>query len=63
MRLSIHPTTTDQEVSYIINAVAQLARNHQKWANDYALIEGEFIHKQFDDRKTIEKIVKNWFKI
>jgi selenocysteine lyase/cysteine desulfurase len=63
MRLSIHPTTTDQEVSYIINAVAQLARSHQKWANDYALIEGEFIHKQFDDRKTIEKIVKNWFKI
>jgi len=63
MRLSIHPTTSDEEVSYIINAVAQLAKNHKKWTKDYIVDGDDFVHKQYDDRETIDKIVVNWFKI
>ncbi len=47
VRLSLHPTMTDNEVDYIINAVSQIAENHLKWQNDYNYIprKNDFIHK------------------
>lgn len=35
VRLSIHPTMTDQEVDYMIDAVRQVARNAGSWQSDY----------------------------
>lgn len=35
IRISLHPTMTDEEVMDIGNAVAALAQNHHKWATDY----------------------------
>lgn len=63
IRLSIHPTTTNAEVAYIIHSIKDLAKNHKEWIKDYNYIKGEYVHKNFDDRKSLKKIVNNWFKL
>jgi selenocysteine lyase/cysteine desulfurase len=35
IRLSIHPTTTDEEASYVCDAIEQLCLNFRDWQNDY----------------------------
>src|SRR5690606_149064 len=32
IRMSLHPTTTDEEVRYVCESIAELASNFQKWA-------------------------------
>jgi len=48
VRLSVHPTTTDNEVDYIIDAVRQVAHNAEEWGKDYEYnaFKNEFYHKQ-----------------
>ena len=51
VRMSLHPTMTDEEVLFIVNAIEELANNHQNWATDYkynsATNEFTYIHKDF----------------
>ena len=35
IRLSVHPTTTNSELDYCLDAIKSLAQNHQHWAADY----------------------------
>jgi selenocysteine lyase/cysteine desulfurase len=35
VRLSIHPTMTDAELLYIIDAIEQIRKNHREWGKDY----------------------------
>ncbi len=35
MRMSIHPTHTDDEIRYILSAIKDLAENHKEWTKDY----------------------------
>ncbi len=35
IRWSIHPTTTNEEVEFIADAINQIALNHTEWAKDY----------------------------
>lgn len=35
VRMSIHPTMTDAEVDYLIDAVGQVAKNANEWGKDY----------------------------
>jgi len=61
IRWSIHPTTTDQEIDYIVHAIAEIAQNHQKWEKDYHYDKhtNEFIHQKFVG---IQKHnLDNWF--
>jgi selenocysteine lyase/cysteine desulfurase len=37
LRMSLHPTTTDQELEFICDAIQSLAANHKEWANDYTI--------------------------
>ncbi|KRD10560.1 selenocysteine lyase [Flavobacterium sp. Root901] len=62
IRMSIHPTTTDEEIAFVCESIKNLAKNHQTWALDYSYNKNtnEFIHKNatsFED-----ELVKNWFK-
>ncbi|MDY6801104.1 MAG: aminotransferase class V-fold PLP-dependent enzyme [Bacteroidota bacterium] len=61
IRWSIHPTTTDQEIDYIVNAVSEIAKNHQKWSKDYHYNKhtNEFIHHQFVDKQ--KHNLDHWF--
>ena len=35
VRLSVHPTMTDDEMHLIMDAIGQIAANHTEWAMDY----------------------------
>ncbi|MEL6558176.1 MAG: aminotransferase class V-fold PLP-dependent enzyme [Bacteroidota bacterium] len=35
IRVSLHPTMTDEEVDFIGDCILQLAQNHQKWSPEY----------------------------
>src|SRR5690606_14219458 len=61
IRMSIHPTTTNDEVDYILNSIKEVALNHQEWAKDYNYHNStnEFTHIK---ETSFEKdLVSNWF--
>ncbi|GAA4270951.1 aminotransferase class V-fold PLP-dependent enzyme [Aquimarina gracilis] len=35
IRMSIHPTHTNQEIEFVLNAIKQLAAHHSMWSRDY----------------------------
>jgi selenocysteine lyase/cysteine desulfurase len=35
VRMSVHPTTADDELEYMIDAIARIVRNHGEWGGDY----------------------------
>jgi selenocysteine lyase/cysteine desulfurase len=61
IRLSLHPTMTDEELGYTLNAIRQVALNHDKWGNHYLYNRqtNEFRHMAEPADKTI--LVKEWF--
>ncbi len=61
VRLSIHPTTTDDEARQIVSAMSEIAQNAEAWAKDYAYNPhtNEFAHNSFRGGEA-EK-VKSWF--
>lgn len=62
VRLSLHPTTTDREVEFILNALREIEKNAQEWTKVYMydLHTNEFRHK--DDRGELQQAVEQWFK-
>jgi selenocysteine lyase/cysteine desulfurase len=46
VRMSVHPTMTDKDIYYIINAIKQIIKNIDKWQNDYVydIHKNEFYH-------------------
>lgn len=63
VRVSLHPTMTNDELDYIISSLDQVIMNHKEWAEDYTYNNqtNEFIHKTFDPE--IQKTVAGWFEI
>lgn len=61
VRMSLHPTMTDDEVQYLIKAVEELAANHQEWAKDYTYNKytNEFSHVSGHCNE--DEIVSQWF--
>ena len=62
IRMSIHPTTTSQEIKYVCKSIIELANNHFNWKNDYEynIKTNEFAHKQQQNLE--HQMVQNWFK-
>lgn len=61
IRMSLHPTTSDDEVQYLLESLKALAENFKEWSNDYKYIESvnEFIYKL--DYKDESHLVNEWF--
>jgi selenocysteine lyase/cysteine desulfurase len=61
VRLSIHPTMTDEEIDFILLAVRDIQKYGEKWADDYNYHPhtNEFKHKHY--RGDIERMVESWF--
>jgi len=62
IRMSIHPTTTNEEILFVCESIKALAANHKEWSKDYNYDKdsNEFIHK---NAKPLEKeMVEEWFK-
>ena len=63
VRMSLHPTMTNEEVSYIINAIEELAKNHKNWTPDYKynLETNEFKYIHSDFSLLNAERVNSWF--
>jgi selenocysteine lyase/cysteine desulfurase len=63
VRVSLHPTMTDNELGFIISAVNDIANNHNEWAQDYNYDNktNEFSHKStiIDFKNRVEE----WFEL
>lgn len=62
IRMSIHPTTTNDEIKFVCDSIKELARSHKIWSKDYNYNKNsnEFVH---NDAKSFEKeLVDEWFK-
>jgi selenocysteine lyase/cysteine desulfurase len=62
IRLSIHPTMTDEEIMEICDAIEQVALHHESWSQDYRYDPhtNEFMHKN-DQPEAFETRVGHWF--
>lgn len=61
VRWSLHPTTTDNEVFYILDAIDQIVKNIDLWKQeyDYHPRKNEFTHKTYKEKTKDE--VDSWF--
>lgn len=63
IRLSLHPTMTDQELEYILDAIRQVQKNHHLWKEDYHHDRrtNEFHHKDFPVER--KEVIEHWFSL
>jgi len=61
IRLSLHPTMTNEELLFIIDAIKQVSVHHPEWKKDYLYNKhtNEFIHINEWHQK--DNLVKSWF--
>lgn len=63
VRISLHPTTTNDEVEYIIDALRQIEKNIGSWQNDYLYNNhsNEYHHK--NENGALAKLTEKWFQV
>ncbi len=63
IRLSLHPTMTNQELEIVIDSIDQISKNYEEWSKDYIYnnCTNEFRHKLEPEDKT--ETIKPWFKL
>jgi len=63
VRLSLHPTMTNKELYFTIDAIKQVQQNHKTWGDDYIYknTTNEFRHKSEPKDKTV--LVQDWFSL
>lgn len=63
IRLSLHPTMTDEELYFVIDAIREVQENHTEWSKDYIYNNktNEFRHKLEPEDKTSQ--ICDWFKL
>jgi selenocysteine lyase/cysteine desulfurase len=61
VRVSLHPTNTDNEVRYILNAIEEVVKNYKKWEKDYRydIRKNEFSHLHF--KPEYQNTLARWY--
>ncbi|KFF13674.1 aminotransferase class V-fold PLP-dependent enzyme [Flavobacterium hydatis] len=61
IRMSIHPTTTNEEIAFVCESIKELAKNHKEWALDYQYNKetNEFVHENVNTFE--DELVAGWF--
>jgi len=64
IRMSIHPTTSCEEIEFVCKSIIGLAKNHKDWIKDYDYDRhtNEFVHKSFKATKR-DQTIDSWFKL
>lgn len=59
IRMSLHPTSTNEEAYFVCDAIKQLSENFSEWAKDYTynVHSNEFFHVNEKE----DNIMENWF--
>ena len=65
IRMSIHPTMTDDEIHYIMNAIEDVAKNHKDIGADYTYNSqtNEFTYKDNSFSEMNGERAKSWFEL
>ena len=61
IRMSIHPTMTDDETIFVCNNIIALAKNHQEWSKDYKYDVNSNGFKHINDNHIEDLIIEDWF--
>ena len=63
IRLSIHPTMTNAEIDFIMNAIELTASNFEEWREDYSydVVSNEYVFKGFERQE--QERVEGWFDV
>ncbi|MBI4428546.1 MAG: aminotransferase class V-fold PLP-dependent enzyme, partial [Ignavibacteriales bacterium] len=61
VRMSLHPTTTDQELDFIVEAVRQIQKNAKTWERDYVYDSHMNEYRNRNDNGLIRNAVEEWF--
>ena len=63
IRMSLHPTMTNEEVRYIIKSIKEISENYNEWGKDYTYNSqnNEFYH--IDQETNTDNLVNEWFRI
>ena len=61
IRMSIHPTTTSEEIQFVCESIKAVAANHQEWAKEYEYNPktNEFVHNKAVNAE--KEMVAKWF--
>lgn len=61
IRMSIHPTTTTEEIKFVCDSIKELASNHSEWEKEYVYNgkSNEFLHKNATETEKV--MVTSWF--
>lgn len=63
IRLSLHPTMTDKELLFIIDAVRQISENADEWGKDYCYDPHTNEYHHCSHAETDKTRFLNWFKL
>ena len=64
IRMSMHPTLTNEELVYVVKGIIDLSKNHNEWAKDYKYDpkSNEFYHKnEAQTWVARDEKIRNWF--
>ena len=62
VRWSLHPTTTDEEVTLFIDSLRDIVENHEMYAADYTYYPKENIFRHRNEN-CYKEIVQDWFNV
>lgn len=61
VRMSIHPTMTNDEVHYILASIEQLCLHHNEWSKDYTYYPHSNEYTHHSKLPTEENLVDEWY--
>ncbi|MGY8988603.1 MAG: aminotransferase class V-fold PLP-dependent enzyme, partial [Flavobacteriales bacterium] len=65
VRMSIHPTMTDAEMHYIMNAIEAVAKHHKEMAKEYIYngAKNKFVYKEDSFAQKNKERAESWFSL
>ncbi|PKP32381.1 MAG: selenocysteine lyase [Bacteroidetes bacterium HGW-Bacteroidetes-16] len=63
VRVSLHPTMTDEELEFIIDAVNQITANYTSWSNDYTYDQRTNEFQHIHEITTCDERIRKWFSL
>ncbi len=61
VRLSLHPCMSDDELDYILEAIAELSRRGRDWARDYRFMPEKTEFEHISWKSPLPALIDSWF--
>ena len=61
VRLSLHPTLTNNELLFVMQAIGEIVKNYKEWQHDYRYLKNKNEYVHVDDQGTAKREIESWF--